>query len=104
MNAYQLEIFQPDEINVGDVVWWTWGLRYLTRTYKYGTPVSKFRPEHIEQVKVLEISEPNNSDNRTYISELQDREQPIHTCRRWISTDPSIPCEAIFEAYGRWGN
>ena len=96
----QLSLFSPDEIRVGDSVWFTWGLHYLPPTYKHGTPVDKFRPENPELVKVLEIGEPDRFDSRTYIIEIQDREHPIHTVRRWLSTDPAVPCPAVCEAYG----
>ena len=100
MTDEQLALFAPDEVKVGDVVWWTSGLRYLCATYKDGTPVDKFRPEYPEQVTILEISEPNNFGSRTYIIAVPSWATPIHTVRRWISTDPAVPCPAVCEAYG----
>ena len=96
----QLSLFPQPEIRVGDVVWWTHGLTYLCATYRDGTPVEKFRTENPEQVTVLEIGEPDNFGSRTYIVDVPSYGRPIHTVRRWISTDPAVPCEAVCEAYG----
>lgn len=92
----QLTLLAEPELKVGDVVWWTSGLRYLTPTYKQD---GKVRPEHSQKVTVLAIEQREKNWESIWI-QVPEREHPISTVRRWISTDPKVPCEAVLEANG----
>ena len=101
MNTEQQAIEFPSEIQVGDEVWWQSGLSYLVATYRKGTPVAKFRPEPIFQVKVLEMTiDERWPDSTHFVIETPCHDFPIHTVDRWISTDKNIPCEALLQAHG----
>lgn len=103
MSAAQLALpFPAPEIQPGDTVWFTRGLRYLVATYRKGTPPEQFRPESVEPATVLDIGEPNQFGSRAYVLAVAGREHPIHAVRRWLATSPAEPCEAVMQAYGVW--
>lgn len=87
----QEQIQFPQTLNAGDIAWWTNGLTYLCATYSKG---GKIRPEHVEQVTIIQAK------GDALIINVPSWPTPIHTCRRWISTDPRVPCEAVLNAYG----
>ena len=103
MTDEQLALFAPDEVKVGDVVWWTHGLTYLVATYQDG---GKFRPESCEQVTITAIGQDTNPYSGTYetsrtirvYSQEEGREYSV--APRWLSKDPAVPCPAVCEAYG----
>lgn len=85
---------------VGQVVSWTHGLRYLCATYKRGAPL---REENPELVTIIEVTEPDKWGNPDYIIQTADGKR-ITTVERWLSPSIANPCPAVLEAYGRWGN
>lgn len=92
----QLSLLAEPELKVGDVVWWTGGLKYLTTTYKQD---GKIRTEDVAECTVLGIEQRENGWESIWI-QTPYRDAPISTVRRWISTDPKVPCEAVLEANG----
>lgn len=89
----QLTLLAEPELKVGDVVWWTPGLRYLCATYDKG---GKLRPENSEPVTILSV----DVEKDDIWIDVPDWPTAIITCRRWISTDPKVPCSGVLEAYG----
>lgn len=87
----QEQIQFPQTLKSGDIVWWTPGLAHLCATYRKGMA---FRPENVEQVTIIQAKDD------ALIIDVPSWPTPIHTCRRWISTDPRVPCEAVLSAYG----
>lgn len=84
------------QFNAGDRVWWLNGLKYLTVTYRNG---DKIRPEPMLEVEILEVTQDEHGHEDFWIN-APGYDHPIRTVRRWFSTDPKVPCEAVLQAYG----
>lgn len=91
----------------GQTVWWTHGLSYLVATYMKG---GKIRPESKELVRIeavdveTQLYSGHGMSNRTIsvYSFKDERSYSVHP--RWLSISESAHCDAVLEAYGRWGN
>ena len=103
----QLELEMSVKFEVGEQVWWTHGLSYMVATYKKR---GKLRPESGEQVNIISIGSDENPYSGIYASSRtvrvyspeEGREYSVHP--RWLSAIKNIPCDAVIEAYGLWGN
>jgi len=103
MSAAQLALpFPAPEIQPGDRVWWTNGLRYLVATYRKGTPPEQFRPERVEPVTVLGVTDNDRFGERNFTIAAPYYPAPLYACSRWLTTSPAEPCEAVMQAYGVW--
>lgn len=104
MSAAQLALpFPAPEIQPGDRVWWTHGLTYLVATYQHG---GKIRPESGEMVTVAAIGQDTDpysgmyQSSRTIRVYSHEEGREYSVAERWLSKDPSVPCEAVMQAYG----
>jgi hypothetical protein len=107
MIAEQLELEMPLTFAVGERVWWTHGLTYLVATYKKG---GKLRPESGEPVTITAIGNDTNpysgiyATSRTVRVYSQEDNREYSVAPRWLSASQRQPCEAVLEAYEKWGN